>query len=217
VIHTYGAPLGGDLSPYILRDERGQLLENVWQFAKIYTRVEAQCIKLSRFHPDVVVWRHGAEQHIVDNDRVTPAYWAWRRKGMANERAVRYPNGFHGRRAAVASLWMVDGQLRWLDYIAARKYIYCGEYRRLAPQTPHFAQLRSLLHAGVNLQIVEVDGPDPSLDYGPYARISKDAPGMQMDEATIRFLLNDKTKPFGHGFVIAALLLGGADWLLPDN
>jgi hypothetical protein len=105
------------------------------------------------------------------------------------------------------------------DYIAARKHIYCGEYRRLAPLTPHFARLRSLLLAGENLQIVEVDGPDPSLEYGPYARISADAdaPGMLMDEATIRFLINDAKKPFGHGFVIAALLLGGDAWLLPDD
>jgi len=218
VIHTSGALLGGDLSPYVLRNERGCLLENVWQFSKIYARVAAQTIKLSRFHPDVTIWTHGAEQHIgADGKSIASAYWAWRRKGMANAHAVRYPNGFHGRHEAVASLWLVGGKLRWLDYIAARKHIYCGEYRRLAPLTPHFARLRSLLLAGENLQIVEVDGPDPSLEYGPYARISADAPGMLMDEATIRFLINDAKKPFGHGFVIAALLLGGDAWLLPDD
>jgi hypothetical protein len=218
VIHTSGTPLGGDLSPYVLRNESGCLLENVWQFSKIYARVAAQTIKLSRFHPDVTIWTHGTEQHIgADGKSIEPAYWAWRRKGMANAQAVRYPNGFHGRHQVVASVWMVNGKLRWLDYIAARKHIYCGEYRRLAPLTPHFAQLRSLLLAGENLQIVEVDGPDPSLEYGPYARISAEAPGMPMDEATIRFLVNDAKKPFGHGFVIAALLLGGDAWLLPEE
>jgi hypothetical protein len=107
--------------------------------------------------------------------------------------------------------------LRWLDYIAARKHIYCGEYKRLAPSTPHFIKLRALLVAGENLQIVEVDGPDPSLTYGPYASISSLEPGMLMDEATCRFLINDDRKPFGHGFVIAALLMGGADWMRPEE
>lgn len=217
VIHTSGANLGGDLSPYVLRNEKGQLLENIWQFAKIYRTVAAQRTKLSRFHPDKIIWTHPSEIHIVDEDTVTREYWSWRRKGMDNEWAVRYPNGFEARRNAVASLWIVDGQLRWLDYIAARKHIYCGEYARLAPQTVHFRQLLGLLVEGENLQIVEVDGPDPSLTYGPYASISPESPGMLMDEAKCKFLLNDPQKSFGHGFVIASLLIGGASWMLPDD
>lgn len=217
VIHTSKQLLGGDLSPYVLCNEKGQLLENIWQFAKIYRRVEAQRTKLSRFHPDKIIWTHDTEQHIVGEDTVTKEYWAWRRKGMANEYAVRYPNGFHGRHRAVASLWIVDGQLRWLDYISARKHIYCGEYIRLAPSTPHFQQLSAMLAAGENLQIVEVDGPDPTLEYGPYASINKEKPGMPMNESTCRFLIDDPQKPFGHGFVIAALLMGGADWMKPEE
>lgn len=80
----------------MLRNEKGQLLENVWQFAKIYRRVDAQRTKLSRFHPDTIIWTHGAEQHIVGEDIVTKEYWAWRRKGMANEYAVRYPKRVWG-------------------------------------------------------------------------------------------------------------------------
>jgi hypothetical protein len=110
--------------------------------------------------------------------RTLPPYPHYSRGATLPGSANPNPNGFHGRHEAVASLWLVGGKLRWLDYIAARKHIYCGEYRRLAPLTPHFARLRSLLLAGENLQIVEVDGPDPSLEYGPYARISADAPGM---------------------------------------
>lgn len=217
VIHTSGKVLGGDLSPYVLRNEKGQLLENIWQFAKIYRRILAQRTRHSRYQPDRIIWTHGDEQHIAEDGTVTKEYWAWRRKGMDNEYAVRYPNGFAEKRGAVASLWIVDGQLRWLDYIAARKHIYCGEYARLAPHTPHFQKLRAMLMAGENLQIVEVDGPDLLLDYGPYANINVDAPGMLMDEPTCRFLLNDPNRSFGHGFTIAALLLGGADWMRPEE
>jgi hypothetical protein len=209
--------IGRRFVPYVLRNEKGQLLENIWQFAKIYRRVEAQRTMLSRFHPDKIIWTHGAEQHIVGDDNVTREYWVWRKKGMDNAYAVRYPAGFKARRGAVASLWIVDGQLRWLDYIAARKHIYCGEYIRLAQSTPHFHKLRELLASGANLQIVEVDGPDPTLSDGPYASISVDSPGLLMDDATCKFLLNDPRRAFGHGFVIAALLLGGAHWMLPDD
>ncbi len=69
------------------------------------------------------------------------------------------------------------------------------------------------MEAGRSIQIVEVDGPDPTLTYPPYDKISKEEPGMLMDEETIRLLVNDPKKPFGHGFVIAALLLDGQDWL----
>lgn len=216
-IHIDAVPLGGDLSPYVLRDEKGRLLENVWQFSKIYRRVKRQRIPKSRYHPNEIIWEHDEEQHIAEDGSATRAYWAWRNKGQRNRYAVRYPVGFHERASCVASLWMVDGQLRWLDYIAARKHIYCGEYARLAPHTPHFKILSNLLDAGENLLIVEVDGPDPNLTYGPYANISPESPCMQMDEATCRFLVDDERKPFGHGFVIAALLLGGADWMKPEN
>lgn len=215
LIHTSATRLGGDLSPYILKDEHGRILENVWQFSKIYERVTVQRTRLSRFHPNKIIWQHGSEQHIGDNKTILPAYWDWRRKGMANEFAVRYPNGFHGRTKCVSCLWRVDGKLEWLDYISARKHVYCGEYIRLAPHTKHFSELKKLLESGVNLQIVEVDGPDPNLDFGPYAKLSKDNPGLEIDEGVIRQLIDDPRKPFGHGYVIAALLLGGSEWMMP--
>jgi hypothetical protein len=217
VIHTDARPLGGDLSPYVLRDEKGRLLENIWQFSKIYRRIDAQRISKSRFQKNEIIWEHSEEQHIAADGSITREYWAWRNKGQRNYYAVRYPAGFNGRASCVASLWPVDGQLRWLDYVAARKHIYCGEYARLAPRTPHFKILSNLLDAGENLLIVEVDGPDPTLTHGPYANISPASPCMPMNEATCRYLINDVTRPFGHGFVIAALLLGGAAWMQPDD
>lgn len=217
LIHTSPSVLGGDLSPYVLRDEDGHLIENIWQFSKIYHRVSAQRTPLGKFHMDTIVWEHAAEQHIGKGKKVLPAYWKWRRKGFANKYAVRYPAGFFSRRSAVASLWMVNGELKWLSYIEARKHIYCKEYARLAPRTNHFRALSVLLDKGINLQIVEVDGPDPALTYWPYTMISVHNPGLLIDEAVIKFLLNDPGKSFGHGYTIAALLLGRPDWLEPDN
>lgn len=215
LIHTSGKNIGGDLSPYVLKNEDGHLLENIWQFSKVYARVTAQRIPLSRFHPNTIVWDHPAEEHVIDNI-VQPAYWKWREKGRQNSYAVRYPNGFHGRHNCLFSLWLNPDTKTWdrLDYIEARKRIYCGEYSRLAPRTPHFAQLRALLENGTNLLIAEVDGPDPTLNYPPYDSISLESPALQMNETTAKLLVEDPKKPFGHGFVIACLLQDGASWML---
>lgn len=215
LIHTTDKNLGGDLSPYVLKDEQGCLLENIWQFAKVYPHVTQQRVPLSKFQQDTIIWEHPAEVH-CENDEITPAYWKWRKKGMKNPWAVRYPNGFHGRRSALFSVWKNDAnpsQIDRMDYIEARKRIYCGEYIRLGPRTPHFKTLQQMLNNGKNLLIVEVDGPDPTLDYPPYDKISSSDPALMIDEEVIRLLINDRRKPFGHGFVIASLLLNGFNWL----
>jgi hypothetical protein len=206
LIHTSPGGLGGDLSPYVLRNEKGQLLENIWQFSKLYARVDAQRIPLSKqHHPDKIIWEHPAEVHALNQGQeVTDAYWKWREKGMNNAYAVRYPNGFYGRTRCICSIWENEK----LDYISARKRIYCGEYARLAPATASFKKLSHMLHEqGKNLLLVEVDGPDPDLNYPPYDQISREKPCMEMNAENIRLLINDPKKPFGHGFVIAALLL----------
>jgi hypothetical protein len=69
------------------------------------------------------------------------------------------------------------------------------------------------LNSVENLQIIEVDGPVPNLNYYPYNKISVNDPGLKITEKRIKTLLNDTRKPFGHGYVIAALLLDGEKWL----
>lgn len=199
IIHTSGKVFGGQLSPYILKDEDGHLLENIWQFSKIYKVVDAQNQKLSRFQPNVITWNHPKEIHIGADGKTTDAYWEWREKGMNNWYAIRYPNGFNGRKLVKCSLWENEkGEYVKLDYIEARKKIYCGEYARLAPSTEHFKKMKKMLLEGKNLQILEVDGSEGGLD---------------IDEKTIREKINDTSKPFGHGYTIAALLLDGENWM----
>ncbi len=208
LIHVSNTGLGGALSPFVLRNEHGHLLENVWQFAKLYPSVSAQRTTMGK--SSRVIWEHPAEVHVDPvSGEPTPAYWAWRAKGTANAFAVRYPNGFHGRNKCVCAIW---NDMR-LDYVEARKQIYCADYARLAPPTRSFRELKALLEQGTSLQIIEVDGPDPTLTHPPYDQISADHPGMLMSEETVRLLVNDTRKPFGHGFTIAALLLDGAEWM----
>lgn len=206
LIHTKG-----ELSPYVLRDKEGVILENAWQFSKVYPVVDAQRIPLSRWQKNQIIWEHPREEHLDPQGEPNAAYWAWRKKGCAAPYAVRYPNGFHGRKKCLYALEDENGP--HLSYLDARKAIYCRIYREEAHKTKEFKDLYERLQGGENLQIVEVDGPDPHLSFPPYDRISGENPGLLMDEETIKLLLGDDRKPFGHGFVIAALLLDGADWL----
>src|SRR5690348_11277605 len=105
LIHTAANGMGV-LSPYQLRDPAtGALLENIWQFAKVYSTVPAIRTPVHRFQPNNIAWEHPAETHIGDDGQPTAAYWEWRKKGLANRYAVRYPAGFAARRACLYSLW----------------------------------------------------------------------------------------------------------------
>ncbi len=99
-----------------------------------------------------------------------------------------------------------------LDYIASRKAIYVPLYIKLVIQQPKFNKLKELLRRGINLLIIEVDGPhQEDLDY--YQKtygvnddfITHDS--MIVNEKNIQIMLNDKKRPFGHGYCLAMALL----------
>jgi hypothetical protein len=228
-VHTSSSVLGGALSPYHMRDERGVILESAYQFAKCYRTIPAQRIPLGRFHPGTIIWEHPAETHYDETTKsVLPAYWEWRRKGERNEWAVRYPAGFANRHNCLFALWparpdepvdMVDpttgvGYVK-LDYVAGRKRIYVDIYARLAPAHPEFQKLQRMLAAGTDLQILDVDGPRREwfLDTPNGREMPSNGCGMRIDEAVIRRAIEDTAHPFGHGYCIAAMLLDGAAWL----
>lgn len=199
LIHTSGKTFGGDLSPYVLKDEEGHILENIWQFSKVYPKVTAQKQPISRFQPKTIVWEYPEEIHISPKTgEVNSKYWDWREKGMNNWYAVRYPNGFNGRSSVLYSLWPNNKQGKKLDYVEARKQIYCGEYARLSPKCESFKKMKEMLEEGKNIQIIEVDGPEG---------------GLVINEEIIREKIVDLKKSFGHGYTLAALLLGGESWM----
>lgn len=216
LIHTTAVNLGGELSPFVLRDEEGSILENVWQFSKVYPRVSKQHVYQSRFHPDKIIWDWPEETHVDSEGNILQEYWKWRAAGMKNEYPVRYPNGYRGRHECLHSLWPKNLEasspnIETLDYIQARKRIYCGEYLRLAPRMGDFAKLEQLLDEGTNLLIFEVDGPDP-LNPSRYPsavdRMTKTRPYLLVTEKNVAALINDTENSFGHGFVVGALLMG---------
>jgi len=224
LIHVSPKSPGGALSPFNLRDEFGHILENVWQFSKLYHDVKRQSLPLRR--AGLLLWEHPAEVHADADGMPNAAYWKWRRLGMRNKYAVRYPNGYAGRRDCICAVWSRDAaanpegplaDAECLGYVQARKRIYCALYARLAVIHDEFKALLSLLAGGRDLLLVEVDGPAPGrAKSGPLAIVTAEQPWLDIcDEETVRYLLHDTSAAFGHGYVLATLLHceGNSSWL----
>lgn len=205
------------LSPFELKDEDGRLMENLWQFSKVYARVKRTTCRYSRFDARVI-WDHPAEVHVGDDGKLTPEYVAWRAKGFANPDAVRYPVGFHGRHACLGALLdehavaHTDPSGHLLGYVEARKEIYQPLYMRLARRRPEYRELLEKLRRGENLLIVEIDGlhqeslPYYVDTYGVDAEFIQDG-SMPATIAHLDLMLHDTKHPYGHGYCLARALL----------
>jgi hypothetical protein len=151
------------LSPYFLKDDNGCIMENIWQFCKIYKTVPKSLQKYSAYN-NTVIWDWPEEEHINKDGNILPAYWIWREAGFHNQFAVRYPVGFNYKHMVAYSLKNEGGPP--LNYIEARKQIYLPLYIELAKKEERYKQLKKMLDNNVNLLIIEVDGPhQESLDY----------------------------------------------------
>lgn len=204
----------GVISPYDLKDEKERFMENIWQFSKVYQNVPKTTQKYSRYN-QTVIWQHSAENHVDKDRKLTRQYFAWRKKGMNNKYAVRYPVGFQHRHKCLYALSEnPDGTVNpeKLDYVQSRKAIYVKHYCRLVKKHPKFLELQKRLNKGENLLIIEVDGPhQESLDYykNMYA-VGDDFiqnSTMLANQTNIGIMLNDEKHPFGHGYCLAMALL----------
>tara|TARA_R100001163_G_C5067572_1_gene206816 strand:+ start:1349 stop:2056 length:708 start_codon:yes stop_codon:yes gene_type:complete len=204
LIHTTG-----DLSPYTMKDKNGYIMENYWQFSKIWDKVYSLRQGLSKWHPHIIRWEHGEEQHMdlsdSENPVILPEYWQWREKGFNNSRWVRYPVGYARHALAKGSVIGDADNFRIVDYIEARKKIYFPKYKEIALDTFEFKNLKKRFESGEKLQIVEVDGPTFDADVYPYNLVEDGSLGMNRE--ILEALINNPKQAFGHGYCVAALLL----------
>lgn len=198
----------GDLGPYVLKDEKGRLMENIWQFSKVYEKVPKTVCRYSRWD-DTIIWDYPAEKH-VENNEILPSYWKWRKKGMKAEHPIRYPVGFKNRHTVLYCLKRKGGEK--LDYVTARKNIYMKIYIKLVKKEKRFLELQERLKNGENLLIVDVDGPhQESLDYYKEKYdvqddfIEKDS--VLVTKENMNIFLNDTKYSFGHGYCLGLALL----------
>ncbi len=209
----------GSLGPYELKDERGYIMENVWQGEKVYKDVPAVKLKYSRYS-DIITWNYPKTKFMDVEGNLLDTYWTWRRKIMENQYYLRYPAGFYNMKNCLYAIHEYeDGKMSdKLDYITSRKVTYGPLYCRLVKKEKQFKELKQRLEGGENLLIIEVDGPhQESLDY------YKEKYGVEDDfienstvlinEKHIQIMLNDPKHAFGHGYCLATSLLDkDNDW-----
>jgi hypothetical protein len=204
----------GVIGPYDLVNDDGVIMENFWQFSKVYDMVPATKKTYSRYD-QTVIWQHGKENHVKDG-KLTQEYYDWRKKGMECKYAIRYPVGFtHRHKCKYALAYNDNGtinELNQLDYVESRKKIYVPEYCRLVKKEKKFKELQDRLKNGENLLVIEVDGPhQESLDYYKQ-KYNMDNDFIQdntmiANEKNISIMLNDNKHAFGHGYCLTMALL----------
>src|SRR4051812_35751014 len=64
------------LSPYFLKDDKERIMENIWQFSKCYKFVPKSVQRRSKYD-NTIIWNHGSEVHLDDNDNILPKYIEW--------------------------------------------------------------------------------------------------------------------------------------------
>lgn len=223
--------IGSELSPYKLQDADGHLMENIWQFAKVYS-----------FIPDYedkkTGWSYSREIHIDKKTQsIKQNYWSWRKKGMEFKEPIRYPVGIAHRQYCKYAVWPQSGKLAdavnmnegtefvTYKYVPARVKIYCPVYMEMAKKCKDFDVICQLLDEGYNVQILDVDGPRrPAPTTGvetpfPYNQMPEGKYGengvgsIEINEANIKALLANVSQPFGHGYALACLLVGHPEWI----
>jgi len=195
----------------VLKDENGYLMENIWQFSKIYRDVPESTQRYSRYDP-TVIWSHPAEVHVDAEDNPNELYWKWREKGMKAPHPIRYPVGIKHRHTCIGTLIKTKDGWKKLDYVEGRRQIYLPTFLNLVRKQPQYKQLVKMLQEGKNLLIIEVDGPhQESLDYyrekyGVDADFIQDST-MLATFPNLNIMLNDVKHSFGHGYCLAWALL----------
>jgi len=204
----------GELGPYELKNEQGQIIENVWQFSKVYENVPQVSIPYSSGNKKIV-WEWPKECHLDQQGILTNEYWNWRLTGKNNSEPVRNPVGWTHYKACLFSVEKdepISSTNPRLSYIEARKRIYFPLYMQAVVKEPKYLSLKQMLNNGENLLITEVDGPhQESLEYYKEKYNIKDDfivdESIEVNEANMAILLNDPKHPFGHGYCLAWTLL----------
>lgn len=80
------------------------------------------------------------------------------------------------------------------NYIESRKKVYVPEYAKLIKDTEVFKEMKKQADSGFKYQILDLDGP-----------VERSLP-VTLD--MLKEKINDPSAPFGHGYVVAALLAG---------
>lgn len=131
-------------------------------------------------------WQSGKVYQDVDREKQLE-WWKKQTKGKR-----KYPNGKDKK--ILYAQWDNDKKY---GYIESRKEIYVPKFYDLIKDSEMLKTIKQKIEKGVNIGIVDFDGP---YDEDRNPEIYK----VELD--LIKQKINDPKYPFGHGYIIAALL-----------
>jgi hypothetical protein len=218
IILTKDSPYGS-LSPYVLKSEAGVIMENDYQFDKIYPVSPAHN---ERNHPmGPIIWTQPQEVHVDEKGILTPEFFAWRKRGKNLKNWVRYPCGRKNMHLCRGSY--LESENRVIGYIESRIKTYATLYIEEVRIQAQFLEIIEKLKAGKKLLILETDGPvGTSLPYYKEKyKVGDDfivGNTMIATPENINIMLYDEKEKFGHGYACAwgILLYFGMAGILPE-
>lgn len=145
---------------------------------------------------------------------------------MHHSIGVRYPNGYTGRHNCITSLWKSpSGDWLNLDYVESRRKIYSPcMVAALVDSTDaevqkQISSLKKMYRRGEKMIFAEVDGPSyaPTFPYNQVQRGELGIEGIDLLPCTkknIRSAIENTDRPFGHGYIVACVVIGKEQWLV---
>lgn len=173
-------------SPMYLGPIRGaKIFENYWQYSKCFKELG----------------------HLTTDGTKTTSKWEqFRKKGFSRDKGDRHPIGT--KTNEIIKTEIINGKRRNLyrylrpvtsnyegkmyDYISSRKAVYVPLYSELVEKTDFYKALKKKVDEGQSVLILDYDGPRDGI--------------MEVTIENLVNKINDPKDPFGHGYVIAALL-----------
>ncbi len=144
-------------------------------------------------------WQSGKIFEGID-EKVSKAWW---KAQLAPKR--RYPKG-KGKKILCARFEGYEEQGD-MDYVTARKEVYCKEYYDLIKDRERVKYWKSVLDRGQNITIYDFDGPRNE---------DKSVTCLELSEELIKDKVNELNVPFGHCYVVA-MVLSGIDLSVLNN
>ena len=199
-----------ELTTHYLKDTNNVLLENKWQFNKVYSDIPETTV----YDPNdktKIIWNYPKEQH-VKNNKLLDNFWNWRQQGYNSKNAICYPVGLHNEKKYMYHIKQNnDGSYDKLNIIDARKQIYIPEYCNSVKQNSKFYELNEILNNGDNILFIDDNGPhQESLPYyiGRY-NVTKDfivSNTIDVSIDNMKILMNDPKHDFGYCYCLAMAL-----------
>jgi len=196
------APWTGDGNPLKINVTSAQSKTNVDRhtfspmhvIGKRYVAPDGEYACFEHYWQSLKVYDHASYQHSQAKrwwQELTVAKRRWKGCSAIKKSTGRPPRVLH----AIDSRFSVP-----LDYIESRKKIYVKDYMNMIRDKPRTKELVELVAAGGEPVIIrDFDGPREA-DGSPTL--------LEVSPAMLTEKINDASFPFGHGYVVAAHILG---------